>query len=220
LNTVQYTEYRERVKLSEGGVFVGDGKPRDRILEATIGLLLENKDFDALTVRAIAERAEVGVGLINYHFADKEGLVRLAVRTFVGREIVKGYGSRDFAAASERERAILALRGPMDFLASFPGLSRVSVLYDFSSPASGDNSDGTFGELSRAFEAIAPESCRDPGFRSRLWAALGAIHEAFLRPELFRERTGLDFGEADGRAAYAEILAGLVLGAAPGKGRP
>jgi AcrR family transcriptional regulator len=197
-------------------------KPRDRILEATISLLLETKDFDALTVRAIAERAGVGVGLINYHFADKESLVRLAVRTFVGREIVKGYGSRGFEAASARERSVLALRGPMDFLAGFPGLSRVSVLYDLTSPTPGDNSDGTFEELGRAMEAIAPGARSDPLFRARLWAALGAIHESFLRPGLFRERTGLDFGEAEGRAAFAEALADFVLGPgrAAGEGEP
>lgn len=195
---------------------MGEIKPRDRILEATISLLLENKDFEALTVRAIAERADVGVGLINYHFADKESLVRLAVRTFVGREIVKGYGSRNFPADSARERAILALRGPMDFLAAFPGLSRVSVLYDLTAPSAGDNSDGTLVELLGALEAIAPELSRDPSFRPRLWAALGAIHEAFLRPAAFADRTGLDFAKSEDREAYAEILVDFILAA----GRP
>jgi AcrR family transcriptional regulator len=190
---------------------VDEGKPRDRILEATISLLLDTKDFDSLTVRVIAEQAKVGVGLVNYHFKDKESLVRLAVRTFIGREIVKGYGNRAFAAASARERVILVLRGPMDFLAKHPGLSRVSVLYDLSSPAAGDNSDDSFEELRKAISAIVPEAELGPAFRVRLWAALGAIHEAFLRPGLLGERTGLDYSKAKDRAAYAAMLADAIL---------
>lgn len=192
-------------------------KPRDRILEAAISLLLETKDFDSLTVRAIAERADVGIGLINYHFKDKESLVRLAVRTFVGRGIVKGYGDRTFAAASARERVALVLRGPMDFLAEHPGLSRVSVLFDFGSPAAGDNSDDSFAELGKAIAALVPEAGLAADFRARLWAAMGAIHEAFLRPELFRERTGLDYSSARDRGAYADMLADFLLRPSPAR---
>jgi AcrR family transcriptional regulator len=186
-------------------------KPRERILEATISLLIETKDFGSLTVRAIAEKADVGVGLVNYHFKDKESLVRLAVRTFIGRGIIKGYGDRDFAAASARERLILVLRGPMDFLAEHPGISRVSILYDLASPAAGDNGDDSFAELGKAVSAIVPEADRGERFRAGLWAALGAIHEAFLRPELFRERTGLDYAKPEDRSAYAALLADFIL---------
>ena len=53
--------------------------PKERILEATIALLGETPDPEAITVRQIAGRAEVGTGLINYHFGSKEALLNEAL---------------------------------------------------------------------------------------------------------------------------------------------
>jgi AcrR family transcriptional regulator len=53
--------------------------PKGRILQATINLLNETPDPDTITVRDIAGRAEVGVGLINYHFGSKEALLDEAI---------------------------------------------------------------------------------------------------------------------------------------------
>lgn len=52
---------------------------RDRILKATAEILSEASDIDKITVRQIAARADVGVGLINYHFQSKENLLSIAV---------------------------------------------------------------------------------------------------------------------------------------------
>ena len=130
------------------------GKPRERILEATIALLRNSHDIASLTVRAIAEKAAVGVGLVNYHFGDKNGLVREAVRAFIGREVIKGYGDRRVEGSSMAEKVEGLLRGPMDFLAEYPLLSRISVLFDLSSPGAEDNSEASFRELSTALRSI------------------------------------------------------------------
>ena len=45
---------------------------RDRILESAWNILREKKDPNAVTVRDIAARANVGIGLINYHFKSKD----------------------------------------------------------------------------------------------------------------------------------------------------
>ena len=58
--------------------------PRERILEATLQLLNENLNPQAITVRQIAERAKVGVGLVNYHFQSKDKLFNEAVASAMG----------------------------------------------------------------------------------------------------------------------------------------
>lgn len=68
------------------GVIVDENEldARERILNATIDLLNAEPDVDKITVRRIAERAGVGIGLINYHFQSKENLFNEVVTASFG----------------------------------------------------------------------------------------------------------------------------------------
>lgn len=59
---------------------------RERILQATIHLLNEGADPDKITVRQIAEQAEVGVGGINYHYQTRDNLLHEAVSAIMRHE--------------------------------------------------------------------------------------------------------------------------------------
>ncbi|HEX2927866.1 MAG TPA: TetR/AcrR family transcriptional regulator [Ruminiclostridium sp.] len=52
---------------------------RNKIIKAAIEILNEIGDIDKITVRQIAARANVGTGLINYHFNTKDNLLSIAV---------------------------------------------------------------------------------------------------------------------------------------------
>lgn len=52
---------------------------KERILKAAYKLILEREEPKKVTVKDIAEQAGVGVGLINYHFKNKEYLMMEAV---------------------------------------------------------------------------------------------------------------------------------------------
>jgi AcrR family transcriptional regulator len=52
---------------------------RARILQSVLDILNEDTNLDDITVRQIAKRAGVGIGLINYHFQSKENLLQAAV---------------------------------------------------------------------------------------------------------------------------------------------
>jgi AcrR family transcriptional regulator len=52
---------------------------REKIINATIELLEEHNDAGPLTMRLIAEKAGVGLGLINYHFKTREALINDAI---------------------------------------------------------------------------------------------------------------------------------------------
>ncbi len=46
---------------------------KEAIIQATIALINENGEcIDDITVREICKKADVGLGLINYHFGSKE----------------------------------------------------------------------------------------------------------------------------------------------------
>lgn len=83
------------------------GEGRDAILAATRELLAE-RGLPRVTLREVAERAEVQPALVNYYFGSKRGLLREVVRDVAG-------GVRDRIAAEglrpgdpvERMRALL-----------------------------------------------------------------------------------------------------------------
>lgn len=52
---------------------------RERIIQAATEILNEVSEIEKITVRQIAERANVGVGSINYHFNSKDNLLSMAV---------------------------------------------------------------------------------------------------------------------------------------------
>lgn len=52
---------------------------RNRIIRAAIEILNDVTDVDKITIRQVAERANVGIGLINYHFKTKNNLLSIAV---------------------------------------------------------------------------------------------------------------------------------------------
>ena len=68
-----------------------DKDARERIIEVTLNLLNEVDDIEEITVRKIAERANVGVGLINYHFKTKDNLLSTAIGDVMSNIIAELY---------------------------------------------------------------------------------------------------------------------------------
>jgi AcrR family transcriptional regulator len=62
---------------------MSDSEAKDRILKAAIALMEETEDSEKITVRQVAERAGVGVGLINYHFQTKDSLLFAAIGEYM-----------------------------------------------------------------------------------------------------------------------------------------
>ena len=52
---------------------------RQAIIDAAKAVLNETDEIEKITVRQIAARAGVGVGLINYHFRSKDNLLSIAI---------------------------------------------------------------------------------------------------------------------------------------------
>lgn len=57
---------------------------KERILEAAVALLNETDNPDTITVRQIAEKTNLGIGLINYHFGSRDNLLYLAAAKQMG----------------------------------------------------------------------------------------------------------------------------------------
>ncbi len=83
---LQYTEHVQNEykkncsdKNEEVSMNHNDQDARNRIMKAAVELLDETEDIENITVRQIAKRAGVGIGLINYHFHTKDNMLKMAV---------------------------------------------------------------------------------------------------------------------------------------------
>jgi len=60
---------------------------RRKIMDTAKDMLAETSDVTKITVRQIAQRAGVAVGLINYHFKSKDNLMSIAIEEAMERTI-------------------------------------------------------------------------------------------------------------------------------------
>lgn len=105
-----------------------DADSRDRILAATSALLAEAAQPERITVRQIAERAEVGIGAINYHFGSKDALLNEAVAALMAEEAGRWLSpSPETADAETRLRSLLQRTSQVAM--RFEALARISASY-------------------------------------------------------------------------------------------
>lgn len=188
---------------------------RERMIEAGIQLMLEFGDLRKVTMRDIAKRAGVGLGLINYHFQSKEELMRLAIRVFMNRVISDWARTGAAAPPSDPESMLRArLAEVSGFLAAHPRISRISILFDLENPSPEDNSALAISSLIPAIQAIVGEGSAGSGETAAAELAetvVGAMQHVFLRsPE------GRKFFDEEWRRAWIEGIVRLVAG----RGKP
>lgn len=179
---------------------------RERIVEAACALIEESGgEVRAVTTRAIAARAGVGVGLINYHFQSKDRLIELCVQRVISR-VVGSFQPAQGGSAGERLSASAVQ--VFEFLAAHPQVSRISILGEMQRPTAGDNSDNT----RRGFAGILGAG-GDEGQKNLLAFALTAsLQAAFLAGEELEGMLGYPLDTFDGRARFVGDLVALLTG--------
>jgi AcrR family transcriptional regulator len=156
---------------------------KERIIAATIELISESAgDVADINTRSIAEKAEVGVGMINYHFQTKERLIEICVERIIGDEISAFKPTGVKAAHTPVSRAKHTAKQVADFLFSNRAVSRISILSDMKNPKDADNTmRSVLGLESTIKELNLPEQER----QLMAFALVSTMQALFLRPELF-----------------------------------
>ena len=69
---------------------VKNANVKNRIIEVTTELIEKhNGNIKDITARMIATKADVGLGLINYHFGSKEKLITECVQRIIGKVVTE-----------------------------------------------------------------------------------------------------------------------------------
>ncbi len=161
---------------------------KENIIKHTIALIRETDgNTDSITMRKIAQRAGVGVGLINHYFVSKDHLIEVCVQSIIGSVILSFRPQPSPAGESTITPGDVA-KQVMDFLIQHKQISRVSILGDMNRPAEDDNTMKTALGLTKSMSGgrITPKNMMES------FMIISVLQAAFLRKEVLKECIGVD----------------------------
>ena len=181
---------------------------KESILRETIQLIREkNGDLSKVTARLIAERAGVSLGLINYHFGNKDNLILECTQLIIHDVISSFHPDLGEKQLSGKERLLLTAFEVFETLFANPALSRVSILGDMNHPTTDSNTVLTVkGFLHVCGDAFPKDKARQLAF-----TLVCAIQEAFLYADCAKEYLGYDFSKQSERKRFIEDQVEILL---------
>lgn len=160
---------------------------KERIIAAATELIMQSGgNAHEITIRGVAEKANVGTGLVNHYFGTKEKLLEICVQRIISGVIAEFRPVQN--AASVRERIAENAIRVMDFLMNNKEISRISITADLLSPAADDNTMKTSAgfALITGAELTAEE-------KLGIFMLTSLMQAFFLRRDTLAECFGIDF---------------------------
>ena len=182
-------------------------KTKEAILNAAQALILESDgDAERVTIRLIADHAEVSVGLVNYYFSSKAKLIEACVQRMIG-SVVSTFRPSLPEAATRQERLVLVASQVADYLAQNEAISRISVLGDCNTPAVNDNTFGT----TRGFCYTIDAGELSDDARQRAFCLTAVLQSAFLRKDVLKDSVGIDWNDKKQRDEFLKHVCEWIL---------
>ena len=179
------------------------------IIAATIELIKAGDgNIDDISTRSIAERAGVGVGLINYHFQTRQRLMELCVQRIIATTISSYRPHVPDTVRTPLDRLIFHARLIADFLVDNPAVARMSILCDLTAPSTHSNSmTSAMGAGQVLSELNVPERERP----LLAFALISSMQTPFLYKDHSCELVGYDITEKLQRDEALGVLVGTLF---------
>lgn len=180
---------------------------KERIIQATIDLITEKgEQMNDITVREICRKANVGLGLVNYHFGNKDRLIELCVERIVNG-IVDNF--RSIREKTENLSAFEKLEylGNMTFTFLFEhyAVSKISILSDMRMPKEDDNTHRTYLAYLPLVSACRPDWDEETLKRKTL-CLIAVMQQSFLRYKVIMQSYGIDLTVQEERKAFHRAI--------------
>lgn len=191
----------------QGGLAINkNANVKNRIIEVTTELIEQHDgNIKNITARMIAEKADIGLGLINYHFGSKEKLIMECVQQIIGQVVAGFHMEQKFQTDKARLTAWAAY--VFNFLFEHSAISRVSILGDFQNYTENCNSVLT----QRGFSLSLENGISNEDKSMFVFILTAAMQVAFLGSETVKQLLGYDFTKAEDRAAYIGKLVDFLF---------
>lgn len=188
---------------------------KQKIMDAAVRLIgQKGRRLEDITVRDIAAEADVGIGLINYHYGTKDELLRLCAEQAVASELDRFRMAADsLGEMKPLERLRIMSKRVCDYLAEHPELTRLTMLTDLRRGSfEGDNTDrlmDAFLPLIAAARGVE-ENERPAEFSTHI--LVHALQAGILRSSSIETRIGLDFYAKEDRDRFVDLTIDQIFG--------
>lgn len=179
---------------------------KEKIIEVTTSLIeAQDGDINKVTARMIAEKADIGLGLINYHFGSKENLITICVQRII-EKVVAGFSMKE-TYSTDKERLTACATYVFEFLFEHPAISRISILNDLQNYHVDNNSIHT----QKGFQTQLKQEVSDSDKPLLTFVLTAAMQVAFLASPVSKDLLGYDFNKKEDRATYIKKLVSMLL---------
>ena len=185
---------------------------KEVIIDVTTELIQENNgNITKITSRKIAERAGVGLGLINYHFGSKDNLITICVQRIINNVVMcfapdkKNYNEKD--GLDDKERLADWAKQVYDFLFDNYAISKISILGDMQNYQAKSNSVYTQMGFSMAIRNDIGEENK----KLLAFILTSTMQVAFLSGTSSKEILGYDLTIKSERDRYIDRLVEMLF---------
>lgn len=161
-------------------------------MEETIKLIEERgSNLEGITIRDICLRANVGTGLVNYHFQTKENLIAQCVQIIIG-DVIRKFDSiyQQLPDVSPLEKLRLMAKATFSFLIKNENISRISILTDLQDSKENDNTSQTVNVYLPLVKAVCPEGMSEKDIKTKTYLLTLALQGVFLRGAVLLREIG------------------------------
>lgn len=185
---------------------------KEAMIQAAIELMEEKSEhLDEITVREICKRADVGLGLLNYHFGSKDKLIALCVERMVNGIIERFQNIREKTEGLPPFEKLDHLGNmTLDFLFEHHVLSKISILTDMQTPKANDNTHRTYTAYLPLISACRPDWDEET-VKRKTFCLITIMQQIFLRQETVSQMFDIDLNTKEARQAiHTRILRDIL----------
>lgn len=189
---------------------------KEEIKETIINVtteLIEQSDgnINSITARAIAEKSNVALGLINYHFESKENLIAICVQRIINKVLMSfapdktDYSKDD--GLTDKERLISFAQQTYDFLFANYAIIKISILSDFKDYKPACNSAYTQMGFTFALRGNIPQSQK----QLIAFSITSIMQNAFLTGDNSKALTGYNLMKKTERDLFISDTVSMLM---------
>lgn len=188
---------------------------KEHIMDVTTQLIQESGgDINRITIRRIAERAQVGLGLINYHFGSKDKLLLECTQRIINN-VVHCFTpeKKDYGEYGDRYRLADWAKQVYDFLFKNRVISMMSILGDMQDYHTACNSVNT----QRGFALALANLTDDKQKKMLVFTLTSTMQAAFLSGEYSKEILGYDLYQKEERDSFIDTVVEMLFSGITGE---
>lgn len=187
---------------------------KEKLIQTTIHLINKyDGDVTKVTVREITSDSGVSVGLLHYHFKDKENLINLCVQKIIA-EVVHSFHPEmnQFnhlpCYEAGKERLKYAAKQVFYFLFKNPSICKISIINDYAFYTKNTNSSSSI----QGFSSIIGDAIQDEMKKERIaFYVTNSMQVAFLKAQTDPIYLGYNFQDGVDRARFIDDLIDTMM---------